>query len=205
MLYGSDSATDGFQSGTTGERFYIGELGSVGSATTDYFNSSTADYANNNGGFVQGFWFLGSKPSGSSYTDESWGAHMAQMAIAQVTSSAYSKYGIGLIYADVEVGYWNGTTDENYATVKGFCNELSQQSYVPGIYSAPDAWTEICGSNSAQAIAPGYGWSYEPQYTSSATIPSSFAPETFSDYNNEDIIMWQYYSSDSADYDAYVD
>jgi len=163
-----------------------------------------AQQAKDSGGFVQGYWFLGSKPS-SSYTDYSWGQYMAQMATQQANISAYFSFGIGLIWADVERGSWTGTVDQNYQTVKGFCDQLKVLGFTPGIYSSSDEWPTVCGSNSAKALLDHmYVWTNKPSTSQVSPAPTSMAnAKPFSDFTNNDISMWQYVSG-SIDYDAYA-
>lgn len=201
MWYGSDTNTTSWPTNTSGTRFYIGELGIHGTKTTANFNTSMATAAINSGGFVQGYWFLGSKPS-SGYTDYSWGQHMAQLAVQQANSYPTSYY-LSCIWADVEIStYWNGSTSANYQTVSGFCKELDALGYGHGIYSAPSQWNAVCGSNSASAITNG-GWTSEPQESSPPTSMANAL--TFSDLPHSAINLWQYVASNSVDYDAYID
>ena len=143
------------------------------------------------------YWFMGGPGvdpgyNGTAAEAAAWGARQAARTLADIEKEHVT---YPVVFMDIELpgvapAFDNGWDDVytspcsgvvkhrglptalDRADFNGFWSYLgSHSSYKPGVYSAPDIWTQIFGTGPAASIPHTYEWTYEPETPSLSDAP----------------------------------
>jgi hypothetical protein len=146
------------------------------------------------------YWFMGGPGVDPSYNGtaaeaSAWGARQAVRALADAAGEQVT---YPVLFMDIELPGVAPATDNGWNNVytsacsgvvkhsgvpaaldradfNGFWNYVSAHSkYKPGVYSAPDIWTQIFGTGSAASIPGTDEWTYEPETASLSNAPQGW-------------------------------
>jgi hypothetical protein len=146
------------------------------------------------------YWFMGGPGVDPSYNGTSaeasaWGARQAVRALADAAGEQVT---YPVLFMDIELPGVAPATDNGWNNVytsacsgvvkhsgvpaaldradfNGFWNYVSAHSkYKPGVYSAPDIWTQIFGTGSAASIPGTDEWTYEPETANLSNAPQGW-------------------------------
>jgi hypothetical protein len=146
------------------------------------------------------YWFMGGPGVDPSYNGTSaeasaWGARQAVRALADAAGEQVT---YPVLFMDIELPGVAPATDNGWNNVytsacsgvvkhsgvpaaldradfNGFWNYVGAHSkYKPGVYSAPDIWTQIFGTGSAASIPGTDEWTYEPETANLSNAPQGW-------------------------------